>query len=603
MDNKIDILQNILKNGTLLEKIFDYLCLEDQINCIAVCKSFRSVITRGVWRKKYKELNIYKTPYLSIITNSCRDLPVETDENGRKMEDILEEKTALSYEKCNVFLQQAASSICKLRVYSEYFIFRKSMGVSFRRIQLFANLRHLHYHQMVVTDEHLALVAKHCPKLRKLELIECHCIQWYCIIPGFNLDIGVLAKMSQLKELILQCEPTSPLSDVEYEVVVHILSKLKLKTFILRNIMVVYSDGDTIQLDNANLLDVLNMGHISEDSWPNFKHNLKDFHNLQCLCINVLDCNTLVSTADFELLAINCRNLLRLSLENCDLSVENFAILKTLQQLELRFCGGLTALNLRQILSNMSLKSFTLIHTRVLGTIDDSFSISTTLEVVTINSLHLSTISEAFQKTLNNMPQLHTIKWLNGDVDSNWIICKCPNLKVLHIPNPRLISSNFLKLKSLRELYFTSLKGFSWRFLIILIKNLSLWHLNLQTSETIDDGKQKPQDATDIQTTLQRTFIPFEIYISAQHFWMDLLNRNPELKLIFYGEHEDLLNMNFLDALLEFPYMQNDSKHVKICGFPVEMALIRTNPSAILLQLNKKTSHYRARGSKFTMEI
>ncbi|XP_011295229.1 uncharacterized protein LOC105262298 isoform X2 [Musca domestica] len=596
----MDIWKEILANGTVLEKIFGHLCLDDQIKCIGICEAFHRIITNRVWKKKFRELNIYKTPYISVISNVGRT--ERESEDCEWLQETLTAKMAVRYEQCNIFLQQVARHVAKLRVYSEYFVLRESMGVAFRRIQLFGNLRELQYYQMVVTDDHLIIVAKFCSKLRKLALNECHCSEWHCLIPGYNLNIDILVSMAQLRELAVKCEQRSPLPEMQYNVVAQLLSKMQLKAFILQNIRILYDDGDTLQSGNGNLLEVLNIGHISMESWPNLKHNIKDFHNLQCLNIRVMDCNTLVTTADFELLAINCRKLVSLSLENCDLHIEDFTLLKTLQHLKLCCCGGLTSANFLQILGSLKLCSFTLIHTRVLGNIA-ALQISPTLEVITIDTIHFSAISEAFQNSQNQMLQLHTIKWLNGYINANWITNKCPHLRVLHIPNPRLISANIFQMTSMRELHFTSLQGFSWRFLVLLIKNLSLYHLNVQTTETIDDGKQKPQDATDIRTTLNTILIPFETYSTAQHFWMDLLNNNRSLSLIFYGEHENLLNMNFLSDLLEFPYVRNNLKCLNVCGFAVEIADLQTNKTRALLQLNKMTSHYRSRNNKFTIKI
>ncbi|XP_075160926.1 uncharacterized protein LOC142233778 [Haematobia irritans] len=597
-------MDKLLQNEVILSKIFLYLSLEEQIQCLDICQPFHYAITKKLWKKQYRTLNIYKTPYISVITNTKTEEYEDDYEDHRKLEKCQEYKVSLKYDKCNIFLRNVAKYVHRLGVFSEYCIFRRSMGIAFRNVHMFIHLRQLAFNQMVVTTNILELIVVKCEMLNKLEFIECTCEAWNPLIPGYNLDITTLAKLSRLRELILCCEKHDQLPNMEYDILYEMLSKLRLTHLVLKNINIVDFGADTVQqIKYSACLEVLHMGNISFEFWPHFKHHLRDFCNIRDLTLQVMDCNTKVTTPDLELMAISSPKLCRLYLENCDLHVEEFGFLKTLKHLTLKSCGGLTSSNLQQILAQlMSLKSLNLINTRVLGNIEE-MQFSSSLESIRIDTIYFYPISEAFRKSTNNALNLHTIKWLNGDISDSWIMDKCPHLKVLHVPNPYLIRYSILKMSGLQELSLTSCKLFSWCFLVILIQNLKLSRLRIQTSDGIDDAKEKPQNGRNVRTTLKKVVLPYRIYKTAQDFWMDLLWSNRALRLVFYGEHEDLLSTNFLKGLLRFPHVRDNLRTIKVCGFILDINDLQENLERTLQQTNAKTSHFRSRNAKFTIEL
>uniref|UniRef100_A0A1I8PVR2 F-box domain-containing protein n=1 Tax=Stomoxys calcitrans TaxID=35570 RepID=A0A1I8PVR2_STOCA len=319
----MDAAQKLINNLVILSKILEYLSLEEQVKCLEISKSFRHAITTVLWKKHYRELNLYKTPYISIINKKSQD----SGEDLVTLQEIQEFKTSLKYDKCNVFLRSLAPHVHKLSVFSEYFIFRHNMGVAFRNIQKFINLRQLNFTQMVVTSDHMELIAAKCRRLRRLEFIECISETWNPLLPGYNLDIATLGQLRYLSDLTLQCQLMENPPTLECNIVHELLSKLRLKRLVMRNLNIVDFGSDTVQhIMHGGCVEVLHVGNISLEFWPHFKHHLKEFHNLSDLFINVVDCNTLLSSPDLELLANHCPKLLKLTLENCDLEVADFGL-------------------------------------------------------------------------------------------------------------------------------------------------------------------------------------------------------------------------------------------------------------------------------------
>ncbi|XP_073838405.1 uncharacterized protein [Musca autumnalis] len=593
--------RELLKNKDIVEHIFQYLHLEEQIKCLNVCKLWRRVIVKSLWMKKFRYLNVFKTPYVTIITNTRSDRS-NTEIIDRKLEKLIEYKTALKGDECNIFLEEVAPVVRNLRLYSEYLSYQQKLGVSFQNVQLFCNLRYICYKRLIVSNGQLKLLVSSCMQLQKLEFIECTCRQLSVLIPGINLAIEHLEKLPFLRELVVQCEEDTVQPEIECTTLHRTLSKLRLRTLILKNFKIIDNGADTVRITHGDSVMVLNVGIISLDFWPDFKHHLKDFSNLIDLTINVLNCNTVVNSSVLELVALRCKKLQRLSLENCDFFVEDFSVMKSLRHLSLLNCGGFTADNLQQVLGELSLISFSLHHTRILGTVID-IRISATLQELEINTIYFNEISDILQMSVGPMENLLILKWLNGNVNDDWINDKCPNLRVLHIPNYQMIRHKILKMSTLRELSFSSCKGFSWRFFLLLIRNLTLKSFSLRTFDIIEDGSDVPTHAYGIHSTLESIFIPHHIFKTAQEFWMDLLALNRQMRIIFYGEYWDMFSPMFLRSLLRYPVMENSLKQFRICGFLVDIEDLKNAWDDTLHDLNMKISHYRSRNLKITMEL
>ncbi|KAM7356965.1 uncharacterized protein ACRADG_002518 isoform 1-T1 [Cochliomyia hominivorax] len=590
---------NILNSDYIMENILKHLELNDQLELMKISKRFEYILATFLWPKMYKNLTIYKTPYVNIVSNHQYQIK-DRDGEETEMDMIQKTKVALKHEHSNTFLMLNCKNVRKLNVRSEYYFHQQEVGISFQNIHKFQNITELTYYRLILNDEQMHLLAQNCRRLKKLHLLECYNEYYKPLVPGEHLNLRNIYDIKHLEELKLQSVKSVDAIIKSYHLQ-KIFINLKLRKFILENFTINDNDADTVNIINRNL-EVLNMGIISNRFWPCFMHYLNYFEKLKELFIEVSDCNTTLNVQIVDILASKCQHLEKLSLKSCDLYVENFSVLKNLKYLYLNSCGGLTFANFQQILGALTLKKFILINTRIYGVINHIY-VSPSLEEITIDTIRFSEISDAFQKSLNNFENLHTLNWLNGDINHDWIIDKCPKLKYLHIPNPYLLRRIVFTVKSLKHLTFTSCIGLSWCFILILIRNLTLERLFIQTSEIIDNDKEIPLDAYQIRTTLKSIIIPYDIFKTAQSFWLDLFKLNDHLHYTIYGRHEELLEGEFLEDLLNVGNLKERLKKLEICGFKVDCLDMKKDFNLAIQNINKYTSYYRYKNANFTLEM
>ena len=547
--------KNVYKSDYLMANIFKLLDLDEQIKILEVSKRCEYILKSFVWSETCAELTLHKTPYVNIVIQNAKR---ETDLN-----EVRQSKVPLNHKKCVEFLYLNAKNIRKLIVHSEYYYYQQEVGVSFKNVQIFRNLTSLTYYRLILSDEQLQLVAKYCKKLQSLYILECFNEYLTTLIPGEHLNLDIVYDMDNLKDLEIHGdrEKKSILKSYNLQ---KVFQNLNLQRFVLRHFTIEDYETETLEKLN-NTIEILDMGIIADSFWLGLRQYLKHFGQLKELFITVNDYNTTFDVQIVDVLERNCPQLERLSLENCDLNVSDFRDLRNLQHLSLKSCGGLTFANFQQILGALKLKSFTLINTRILGTINHIY-VAPSLEIMTIDTILFTQISDILQRSLNNFENLHTLRWMNGDINDNWIIDKCPQLRYLHIPNPYLLRRVVFTMKSLKELSFSSCVNLSWRFIIILIRNLSLERLTLRTSEVINNDKDIPLNACGIRTTLQLITIPWAIFKMAQEFWLDLMCLNEQLNLLIYGKHEEVLECIFLNELICHDSFISRIKTIKICG-------------------------------------
>ncbi|XP_037827011.1 uncharacterized protein LOC119614996 isoform X2 [Lucilia sericata] len=534
---------NVFKSDNILENIFKFLNLSEQLKLVSVCKRFEYFLTKQLWPKIYPNINLYlrhDIHIITIITNKENRHGMDVDlVEGRKTKMVLSPKELVH------FLHLQAKHVKTLKLHSEYQ--QQDICLSFENMRIFSNLAELTYHRLCVDDEQLRVLAKKCKNLQKLHLLECYCQNLSPLIPGVHLNLNILNDMQQLEELVIRAEAQANIVMRSHDLQV-ILLNTNLKILILQNISLYGNAADNLE-NLTNSLEVFDVGVITSQFWPNFHYYLNHFDKLKELSINVSDCTTVLNIQIIHILATNCLQLEKLCLEKCDLCVEDFAVLKNLKHLSLNSCGGLTFANFQQLLGGIKLQTFSLINTRILGEISHIYA-SPTLEKIIIDSIHYAEISKALKKSLNKFENLRTLIWLNGSITDRWLIDKCPKLQYLHIPCPLSLKPIISQLKSLKELSFTSCNGVSWAFILFLISVLLLKCLYLRTNEIMSDNTVIPVNACGIKTSLRMILIPCKIFRKAQSFWIDLLCLNEQLHYSIYGKHEELLDEEFLNELL-----------------------------------------------------
>ncbi|KAM7356968.1 uncharacterized protein ACRADG_002518 isoform 4-T4 [Cochliomyia hominivorax] len=541
----------------ILENIFKNLELNEQLKCAKITLRFEFIITKIVWPKMYTDLNVYKNRYKTILSQKSIN---NINEREFMLNNIKEHKIILTEEENYEFFNLNAKNLKALKVISEYYIpvmdiFNK---VIYKNLQC-ENLNELILYRLIINQQHVKSLAKSCQNLKKLELIKCFSDKLNPLIPGENFNLVYLYNLKYLMEFSVK-NSKNKINIIKTSTLLEILKNMNLTKLILENFIIFNNTTESTLSISGNNIEVLNIGLIDQSFYRYFVTYLKCFKNLQELYIYVSDCNTIFCDGVMNILRHYCRHLQKLSLQNCDLQVQDFGLLKNLKSLSLQSCGGLTFENLQQIFSLENLISFSLLKSRIYGKISQLF-ITPALQELIIDTLNYSEICNIFENSLNHFLNLQTLKWLNGDITGKWISNKCPKLIKLHLPNPY----NILNLKILKVLTFTSLSGVSWYFIMTLLKSWSLESLIIQNQDSFYD-KVLPQDR-EIKTSLKFILLPYQMFKMAPNFWLNLWYFNQNLSYMIYGKREEILNGDFLERFVSSEDFYRRAKCIRILGF------------------------------------
>ncbi|KAM7357058.1 uncharacterized protein ACRADG_002566 [Cochliomyia hominivorax] len=545
----------------------------------------------------FKQLCIYKSRYVNILTHNTRD---DQDE----LEETQITKFALNHKECIRFLKIEAQNIEILKIHGD----NEKEQLKLEHVQMsvkpFAKLTKLIYYQMAMTNEDLFVISQSCKRLQSLHIIKCYCEHFQDLVPGINININYVCNITQLEELKFE---NANVAELKLKYVQRLLSGLKkLSELDLRNFYINCKDGEQSNRisfsDKVRLLEILNMGFITPTFWCTFTDLLKCCPLLRALTISSRENEIVIKIKLIDILSKCCKHLKTLSLEKCHLEVEDFQPLQELEELNIISCTGFHFVNLQQVLGGLKLKTFKLINTEILN-ICNFIYISPSLETLTIDTINYKEISEIFQNTLNNFSQLKTLNWYKGDISHNWIKDKCPQLQSLNIINPYSLPRFMFSLKSLKELKLSSCHGLSWGLLKILICNLSLKHLEINTDKVVID-KRISEEYCKLKTDLEYLRIPYEIFIMRVRYWLDMLDINENLRMVIYGKSMEILNVRLMCLLLSEECVQMRIKRLKICG--LNLVLRDFSSKSILMAfayLHMNTQIYRSRNSLFTLEL
>ncbi|XP_046808586.1 uncharacterized protein LOC124420301 [Lucilia cuprina] len=549
------------------------------------------------------ELCIQRSRYVNFLTRN-------TNENLSELDEVGETKFALNHTDCQIFLKKKCHDIEVLRVQgdmkddylqAEYFKFK---------VKPFRNLNKLIFYQMVVTNENLLVLSKNCLQLKSLHLLKCFCEDFQTLMPGVNINIDSICKITQLQELKFEPD-TKPgcIKKLKVQYVKYVLNNaVNLTSLSFKNFTIVCEKEEdkttrTYIPDIVWQLQTFNIGILNYDIWCTFTGYLKCCPQLRKLIIHINDSNIVLNLKLIDILSTYCINLKTLCLEGCKLDIKDFLPLQGLKELTLTSCSGLSFENLQQLLGGLRLKQFKLNNTPV-NKIYNYIYIAPSLESITIDTFQFTAISEIFQNSLNNFAALHTLNWLNGDIAHNWLRDKCPQIQKLKLTNPYSLPRIILSMTSLKELTFTTCHGLNWNLLKMLIRDMSLKCLNIAVNDVMIENNGIPQNCFRVTTTLELIKMPFEIFVIGLTHWLDVLDVNEQLGFLVYGGVGDILNFRLLSMLLSVNAVRKRCNRIKICGFKMELKDFERNTIfREIVRLHMNTSHYRDRKMPFTLEF
>ncbi|XP_037826034.1 uncharacterized protein LOC119614026 [Lucilia sericata] len=239
-------------------------------------------------------------------------------------------KINLSFEEYDYFLRIYGLDVEQLS---------ESHGSALNLTPNLNNLTCIKYNFLLITKEQIQLLTQMCPQLETLSFLGCCNSKHKLLRLGFDIEVQ------------------------------HLLSLKKLKTFSLRSGLmhkVKYGPADDF-IKKAKLpMDLSNSMENLDIYMPTLNTQFMGlFTQLQSLSITLFHP---VTNQDIIALGVSCQRLKTLTFHYASFEViENFSILSNLNQLSLYHCDGLTYDNLRQILTELPLVTFTSIETKYKG--------------------------------------------------------------------------------------------------------------------------------------------------------------------------------------------------------------------------------------------
>lgn len=342
-------------NLDVLEYIFQFLDIGNQLKLANVSEHLQYVFKTFIWKENYKKITIRKYGEAVSLTNNLEKSNID-----------------LNLNEFEYFLNIYGHDILELN---------ENHGCAFITHKL-ENLTAINYNHLMITTEHLELLAKNCLKLEKLSIYGCCNKNRDILQIGKDVKVETLLKMKMLKQFTLVCR-----YEFEQGIFQDLLTKLK--HFNLKDVIVteqekedVFEISDYSMEDKSSIEDLDIFASFNSSISPRYFYSfIKSFENLINLKLSIID----VVTSDM-ILAISkvCTKLKYLLFKNTAFkNISQFSILSSLEDLLFFSCDGLTYDNLRDILSEMKLTRFTSINTKYVG-IFHYYFISPT-----IKSLHI----------------------------------------------------------------------------------------------------------------------------------------------------------------------------------------------------------------------
>uniref|UniRef100_A0A1I8PNX5 F-box domain-containing protein n=1 Tax=Stomoxys calcitrans TaxID=35570 RepID=A0A1I8PNX5_STOCA len=351
----------VFANVELLRFLFQLLETEHQYKFATVSGHFYDFYREFISREEYRRIIVEKLPEFVSITNEDTQQVLYLSHNGLQH-----------------FLQVYAQDIQQMT---------EIYGCAINT-ELLKNLTSISYSHMIMTNQHLQMLAKNCPQLERLDIFGCCNKNREIIKLGEDLTIHTLLEMRNLKRFSLKNgtdfrNKTTALQNMLLQLKVQYQNVKSYFVPAPEDLALETTNGDAT---NHSLEEFDIYGSFLSSFWSwNLKTFLSKFVNLTALTIALSD------VADDEVIATLancCQKLQSLHFKQSTFKdIQTFSVLKRLRELSFVWCKGLSYDNLKEILSEMSLEKFSSTYTKYYGLFQYYF-ISPTLKSIHIDAFH-----------------------------------------------------------------------------------------------------------------------------------------------------------------------------------------------------------------------
>lgn len=600
-------MDKVISNVDVLYEIFQYLNLEELLKLTKVCTSFRTVIVDFIWKNKYTNVEVCKMSqhFGMLLTNNVANSD-ESNEIG--FECIREDKTILNRRDINTFLQLIVKNIKTLILYTptvnykqanndendvmkmNSFIFNTNeFGVTFEANHRFINLTTISFQHVIITEKDLRLLNKSCNKLEKICLDNCFNSNEKTLVVGDDIQIATIQNISGLRYFEITVFDTVD-KDLSYDI-----NKILRKLYMIQLVIKIRNFAIIDEDDNENGVMARRFSYLSnpcEELTIGYFRSQRIFRKFNNLILNnfknlkklIMESWAMISVNEefFKKLIKTCNQLEYLKLQNFE--INGFVIIATLNTIILENCSGLIWRDLKMMLCDMKLKSFSILDTEYIG-IFEYFNIAPTLESVTVINCQRNHFKKLFDiNDGRNLKDLTTFIWHDNFAPVPiYVATNCGKLRVLITEPTSLLINNLYSLKSLEKLTLRVGRKIKFSKIMIILKHPNLKHFTITKLEgpdgydeyndyliDYDIYDQELMEFEDKKINLVFLNISLNSYFKiVQDFWFNLLQNNPKLTIMIrYNRflHNDHSFLKFIINHRKFP---RRLKSIKICGYRI----------------------------------
>ncbi|XP_075151368.1 uncharacterized protein LOC142225482 [Haematobia irritans] len=581
-------LELLLANVNIAQQVVEYLDYKDQLNVARVCTIFEDVVRNFVWKTKYREVELIITDEMLAISNFTRE---NFDDILNSEYELGENRMYLEHTGLVEFLELNASNIEHFYIFGAG-TFKYPVVFPYH----FPNVKSIMYYNMCLSDRALQILGKKCPKLEKLILRCCTNVNGENLILGKDIDLATFQNMPNLKSLSLT-KSYSPRRigprSVTYDNVQAILSTLSLKELHLDE-TIFHPETPAIpnkkkiisvkKPEPPNTYEELEIGEFrsTDDIVAFYKKFLGKYINLRKLSINAYRDHFItkeehfVPKQFFTIINKSCNKLDSLTITQCKIS--NFVPMKTLTELKLFKCNGMSWTNLKQILEDMPLVSFSTENTFYSGTATPIY-VSSTLRRLQID-LPERCFNEYFPEQFKQVTHLEWCCFkhpIMEDIPKNF-----PNLQELNIRRMQPVEI-FFKLKSLKKI--TILFHANFGEVLVLLGHPTLQEITF--SEFMTSKEVKVEDPKAVPTNVNFMSIMRTTFLNYFDFWLDMLSINPYLILAVEINIKFCLENDVFSKLVGSTKLPQRLKYIKVHGFKIDITNLKDNYDETIQKIEK----------------
>ncbi|XP_075162273.1 uncharacterized protein LOC142234953 [Haematobia irritans] len=542
--------ERIADNCDILIRLYGYLEFIDQLRLSRVNTTLQNIFEQIIWRDKYHRLGIEEPSSGSyVVTGSIGTSPL-----------------FFEYDEFQEFLDNYAENIEELTVNG-----LKTISADYI-VREYPNLVKLNYFGWLdIPATHFSKLRKKCRNLEELNLRRC----WMPTVKS-------LTRMKKLKFLTIDYG-----TNYDYRKFRQLCARVRLEGLHIKVSMAPEKSKRLRKVSALPLKELEISTTFNPEAWSHpqdFSRFMKNFENLQKLTIHFTD--ELITKDTLNSIAQGCENLRYFKIEHNNFHIADIIPLPhNLEELYLNFCRRLTYNNLENLLTQHKILKFTSKVTPYLG-VEKELEISPIVQCLDVENVYTE---------IMKFSNLKELTWYDSELkeqDQNSLSLSS-NLEILTINSGSIPLTILQQIKTITALTIPeSMACLDWSYITALLRHSPLRHLTISgqayRSPVCERSRDVPSEGFVSQITTLK--IAFPMFQTALPFWLDLLRRNENLQLVCYHfkNFEE-----FLKKMLNDDNFPLDLRTIEIWGITLNCSKLRRHFDDTMNQFIHKASFLR----------